>query len=93
MKKMLIVLAALTVMGAGFATAEDQKTEPKEPSTAYMYGYNQGVNGRDKTCEFKYGNSSKGSQKIKDIFDCNQGYRKGKDDAKEITEQSDEDKE
>lgn len=90
---MLIVLTALTVMGIGFATAEEQNTAPTTPSIPYMNGYNQGVNGRDKTCEFKYGNSGTDSQKIKNIFDCNQGYLKGKEDAKKITEQPDEDKE
>lgn len=74
MKKMLIVLAALTVMGAGFVMAEDQKTEPKEPSTAYMHGYNKATKGGKNTCEsdYKYGSVSK---KEKDRYDCNQGYR------------------
>lgn len=86
MKKMLIVLAALTVMGAGFATAEAQNAAPKEPSTAYMHGYNKATKGGENTCEsdYKYGSASK---KEKDRYDCNQGYRQAQADNNKSSNQ------
>ncbi|MBD5414569.1 MAG: hypothetical protein HDR52_09200 [Treponema sp.] len=87
MKKMLIVLTALTVMGAGFIMAEDQKTEPKEPSQAYMFGYNKGVSGGTNSCNNTYKNNVNNSSETKDAFDCNKGYVQGKKDLKEINEQ------
>lgn len=86
---MLIVLAALTVMGAGFAMAEEQKTEPKEPSQAYMYGYNNGVTGGNNTCNNDYGNTKSPaySQKTKDSFDCNQGYIRGQTEKNNASNQ------
>lgn len=86
---MLIVLTALTVMGAGFVMAQEQKTEPKEPSQSYMYGYSKAVAGEKNTCNSDYGNSKSPaySQGTKDSFDCNQGYIQGKKDLKEINEQ------
>lgn len=88
-EKMLIVLAALTVMGAGFATAEDQNTVPTTPSQAYMFGYNNGVTGGTNTCNNDYGTTKNKNYSggTKDSFDCNQGYVQGKKDLKEISEQ------
>ncbi len=69
MKKMLIVLAALTVMGAGFVTAED-----KEPSTAYMHGYNHATKGLPNTCGSYASNRTQSeSSKEKIEYDCNRG--------------------
>ena len=89
MKKMLIVLTALTVMGAGFVMAEDKKTETQKPSQAYMFGYNNGVTGGNNTCNNDYNNTKSPaySQRTEDSFDCNQGYVQGKKDLKEISEQ------
>lgn len=84
MKKMLIVLAALTVMGAGFAMAEDQKTEPKGPSQAYKHGYNMAARGSINICG-PYASSRTQSESSKESieYDCNQGYFQGKEDKKQ----------
>lgn len=83
---MLIVLAALTVMGAGVATAEDQKAEPEKPSTAYMHGYNKAVEGDKNTCRRDYSNGSV-SQRESNRYDCNQGYLQGQSDKKNSSNQ------
>lgn len=85
---MLIVLTALTVMGAGFVMAEDQKTAPKEPSQAYMHGYNTAAKGAGNTCESDYtykGNTA--SRRESSIYDCNQGYFQGQADKNNSSNQ------
>ncbi|MDE6774257.1 MAG: hypothetical protein K2J14_06485 [Treponemataceae bacterium] len=86
MKKMLIVLAALTVMGAGFATAEDQNATPKEPSQAYMHGYNMAANGEENMCKRDYSGGS-ASQKERNRYDCYQGYFQGQTDKNNASNQ------
>ncbi|MDE7382449.1 MAG: hypothetical protein K2M99_00985, partial [Treponemataceae bacterium] len=81
MKKMLIVLTALTVMGTGFIMAEDKKTEPKEPSTAYMHGYNEAAKGNRNRCDaYGVNRSANPSRQEKITFECNQGYFQGQTD-------------
>ena len=88
MKKTLIVLAALTVMGAGFATAEDQNATTKEPSQAYMHGYNMAARGSKNICN-SYADKRTQSESRKEsvAYDCNQGYFQGQADKNNASNQ------